>query len=82
MSLEQLDKICIWAYVFGFFHALAIGQLLIPWTTNLMYDLVDKEFKEKFKHKWQPIIIGMIERSLYILSLLGGYAGFIGLWVG
>ena len=47
-----------------------------------MYDLVDPKFKEKFRHKWQPIIIGLIERSLYILSLLGGHVGFIGLWVG
>jgi hypothetical protein len=82
MALQELDKIAWWAYGLGFFYALFIGQLLIPMVTELMYDLVDPEFKGKFKHKWQPYIVGLIERSLYILSLLGGHAAFIALWVG
>jgi hypothetical protein len=82
MTLEQLNTIPGWAYGYGFIYALLIGQLLIPRVTNLMYDLVDPQFKARFKHKWQPSIIGIIERTLYIPSLLGGHAGFIGLWIG
>lgn len=82
MTLEQLDKIAGWAYGFGFLYALLIGQLLIPRVTNLMYDLVEsvQERKSAKKHCWQPVIIGLIERTLYTISLLGGYGGFILGW--
>ena len=48
-----------------------------------MYELVELGFEERrYKHKWQPSIVGLIERTLYIVTLLMGYAPFIGLWIG
>lgn len=62
MPFEELDKISGWAYLYGFSYALLVGELLIPLVTERMYDLVDPKFKEKFKHTWQPTLIGLIER--------------------
>ena len=47
-----------------------------------MYDLVGPDEKGLYPHTWQASIIGMVERTLYLSSLLAGYAAFIGLWVG
>jgi len=57
--------------------------MLIPRVTKNAYKLIDPEFEEKRKqYKLQPPIVGAIEAILYILALLGEYAGFIVLWVG
>ncbi|MFC1869114.1 hypothetical protein ACFL0H_13430 [Thermodesulfobacteriota bacterium] len=34
------------------------------------------------RYKWQPHVTGVIERTLYILSFLGGEPGFIVFWLG
>lgn len=81
MNIEQLETIVWWAYLSGFSYSLLIGQLLIPKFTKLTYDLVEKGFEDHYKHKWQPPVLGIIERILYILSLLMGHPQFIGFWI-
>ena len=70
------------AFLFGFLYAVFAGKYLIPLVTKRMYDLVDPNDERQSLQKWQPPLIGVIERVLYVVALLAGHGGFIGLWVG
>ena len=80
--MKPVDTVTWQAFLAGLGYALIAGGVFIYIVTRRMYDLVDPEDKRQFLHKWQPPIVGVIERTLYIVSLLAGHAGFIGLWVG
>ena len=69
-------------FLFGFLYAIFAGKYFIPLVTKRMYDLVDPEDTRQSLQKWQPPIVGVIERVLYIAALLAGHGGLIGLWVG
>ena len=73
------------AYAFGYAYGALAGQLIGP-VIYLLHKSVEtkeetKEETEYEKHRWQPPIVGIIERTLYISSLLSGYAQFIGFWI-
>jgi hypothetical protein len=69
----------VWyVYVVAYVYALFLG-LLVGRVTELMYDLTGVERRSKFK--WQPPILGIVERTLFLSSLVASYGGFIALWL-
>jgi hypothetical protein len=67
-----------YVYVIAYAYALFVG-LLVGRVTDLMYDLTRVERKSNFE--WQPPILGIVERSLFLSSLIASYGGFIALWL-
>ena len=72
-------EIAWYAYAYAF--ALGAGQL-VGLVTKCMYDIVDPEIKGKYIHAWQALVIGTVERTLFLSSLIAGHGELIGLWVG
>jgi hypothetical protein len=65
-----------------------IAQIAILPIVRRMWSILEKEaesegIKEKVKPRtWQGMILGVIERILFLLSLISGQVQFIGLWLG
>ena len=66
-----------YAYAVGFGYAIIVGYLLIKPVMFIMWSYEDRSLKSR----WQPALIGVIERIFYISSLLMNHYEFIGLWL-
>ena len=79
-----------WAIVLGFLFALGVGTLLINIVINKMWNVLDEDpdikrgdtsRPELKRYTSQPLIVGLTERSLYMMSLMMGGVLFIGIWL-
>jgi hypothetical protein len=80
--MKPFDTVTWQALLIGLCYAIFVGGFFIKLAIRRMYYLVDPKDERQSLTKWQPPLVGVIERALYIVSLMAGYAGFIGLWVG
>ena len=74
------SEIAWYVYAIAYAYSLFAGQL-VGLVTNCMYKIADPQEKGLYPHTWQAPIIGIVERSLYLSSLLAGHGEFVGLWV-
>jgi hypothetical protein len=82
------------SYAVGFFYALFVGHCLIELVLRRITFISDKVFKkedlervdttdpEGWRLKYQPKLIGFIERTLYMSALIYGRGEFIAVWLG
>jgi hypothetical protein len=82
------------AYAIGFSYALIVGSIVIKAVMDRMEEITDKVFdpatltrlrhtnKEAWRLDYQPILMGLIERTLYMSALLFGHGEFIAVWLG
>jgi hypothetical protein len=73
-------EIAWYVFAIAYGYSLFVGEL-VGLVTNSMYRIADPQEKGLYPHTWQAPIIGIVERSLYLSSLLAGYVEFVGLWV-
>ncbi len=75
------------AICIGYFYSIVIGALIIYPITHLMWETLriqsGQEASDGSLHpnEWQTIIIGIIERALYLTSITIGRPEFIALWL-
>jgi len=71
-------------YVIGYIFSVVIGHFMIRYSSDIMWKSVgwqglsDKEFRPDV---WQPRLIGIIERVLYLTALILDQGIFIGFWL-
>jgi hypothetical protein len=65
-------------YAVAYAYALIAGLLVGP-VTAYMYDLTGAERENTFK--WQPPILGIVERTLFLSSLITEHGSLIALWL-
>jgi hypothetical protein len=69
-----------YVYATAYAYSLFVGQL-VGLVTNHLYKIADPQEKGLYPHTWQAPVIGIVERALYLSSLLAGHGEFVGLWV-
>lgn len=67
-----------YVYLVAYAYALFFGEL-VALVTEYMYDLT--EVPRVTRYKWQPPIVGIVERTLFLSSLIAGHGSFIALWL-
>lgn len=74
-----------YAQVIGYFFAVVIGDLLIKLVVDRLWECIrPKQLDDPQKYrpdKWQPRLVGVIERVLYVATLQFGKGEFIGFWL-
>jgi hypothetical protein len=68
-----------WPYAIGFGFALIVGQIFIGQISVSMYTELGIRNRER---AWQSVLLGWIERILFIASLQLGIHEFIAVWLG
>lgn len=67
-----------YVYAAAYCYALFFGEL-VALVTEYMYDLT--EIPRVTRYKWQPPVVGIVERTLFLSSLIAGHGSFIALWL-
>ncbi len=82
------------SYVVGFLYALFVGHFFIElvlgritFISDIVFqreelERVDITYPEGWRLKYQPKLIGFIERTLYMSALIYGRGEFIAIWLG
>ena len=73
-------------FIVGYLFAAFVGCWGTSLIVNEMWRCVGWEGPEHIElrpitWKWQPVLVGILERVLYIASLQFGYGEFIGVWL-
>lgn len=79
--LFEIDPI---ALLLGYLYAIFVGDMILKWFRNLMFECLDPKTQEEGKidgSEWQGTLMGIVERILYVSSLLLGYGEFIFAWL-
>jgi len=75
----------IWLpYLVGFCYATIAGHFLINLVMVRMWKCIDLKGNSANKIKgddWQPPVTGILERTLYVSSLIMSHGEFIGFWI-
>jgi hypothetical protein len=79
MDVSHLEGTAWWVYLIGYAYALGGGAVICRLIVDLTYDIVEP--KRGKGMNWQPLYTGLLERSLYVSSLLMGKGELIGLWL-
>ena len=72
-----------YAYAIGYGYALFAG-LLTARVVNSMWKLIGWKANDNEgirRNIWEPVSVGIIERTLYVSSLILGHGVFIGFWL-
>ena len=83
-SNESVSFQDLMAYLIGYLFVIVIASIFIKNILEQTHSLIYTEFpreKEPEKARWLPVYMGVIERILYVSSLLSGYGEFILAWV-
>lgn len=72
-----------YAQVIGYLFAVVVGYSLIKLVGDPMWELIGwKKADNGFRpDKWQPLVVGVVERVLYVATLQAGRGEFIGVWL-
>jgi len=74
---EQLLR--FWPYAIGYGFALIVGQIFIGAIAKCMYTEIGIPNRE---HAFHSMILGLVERVMFIASLQVGIPQFIAIWLG
>ncbi len=72
-----------YAYAIGYGYAIFAG-LLTARVVNSMWELIGWKANDNEsirRNIWEPFSVGIIERALYVSSLILGHGVFIGFWL-
>ena len=79
MNIGQIEQFAWWALLGGYVYAVFYGHFLISPIVGVAQEIVEPGRPRD--PQWQPFMTGVIERTLYVTSLLVGRAEFIVIWV-
>jgi hypothetical protein len=80
----KMSMIHFWPHIFGYFFAVFISDFFVRHiVSDLWKDLgATKRHKDPIRpSSLHPQIVGLIERFLYVSSILIGVPEFIGIWL-
>ena len=75
------------ALCIGFLYSIIVGAALIYPIMHLMWDILRVQARKDASdsslnpNEWQTVLIGVIERSLYLATIAIGRAEFVALWL-
>jgi hypothetical protein len=75
-----------YAQIIGYIFAVVIGGILTKLVSDRMWKCIGWDEKNDDSQKlrpnvWQPRVIGIVERILYVATLQLGKAEFVGIWL-
>ncbi len=74
------------ALLIAFLYSVILAILPILYVVNLLWEKTKAQYSndpDKYKRdNWLPLITGIIDRSIYLFSLLSGKPEFIVVWLG
>ena len=79
MDISNLEEIIWYRLLIGYLYANLFGSIFIWMVMKQMRKMIGFEPPEKLA--WQPHITGIMERTLYLISLLVKMPEFIAVWL-
>jgi len=71
-------------YFIGFAFATAVAHFPIAWLVDQLWFSIGESRLTRGQHRpgwWMPKVVGLVERALYVGSLIAGAPQFIGFWL-
>ena len=69
------------AYAIGLFYSLVFGHVGTWLVVKKLWKPFQKSGQSLRPHPYTPIIVGLIERTLFFFSILLGYEEFVAIWL-